>query len=135
MTIAFSAANRNITLTDRNQPALGAQIMTDNVVTGLRFVYRDRNHVLTTDMARVAWVQVLLDDGGQAPQPEYGTVPHIQRQRGRARETPMVEPRRTPARSRWQVGRRRTLFIVMILLLLVAGTGWRDDHERNAPTR
>jgi type IV pilus assembly protein PilW len=75
VTIAFSAANRNITLTDRNQPALGAQIMTDNVVTGLRFMYRDRNHVLTANMARVAWVQVLLTTEARLRNPNTGQFP------------------------------------------------------------
>jgi type IV pilus assembly protein PilW len=75
MTIAYSAANRNITLRDRNQPALGAQVMTDNVVTSLRFVYRDRNHVASAVMSRVAWVQVTLATQARLRNPQTGQFP------------------------------------------------------------
>ncbi len=75
LTIAYSAANRNLTLSDRNQPALGTQVMSDSVVNALQFVYRDLNHVATTDMSRVAWVQVSLTTAARLRDPRTNQFP------------------------------------------------------------
>lgn len=75
VTIAHNVTDRTITLTDRNLPALGTQIMSDSVVTFLGFVYRDRNHVATTNMARVAWVQVTVATQGRVIDPHTRQFP------------------------------------------------------------
>jgi len=72
LTVAYSAANLNITLADQNQPALGTQVMTDGVVTGLLFSYMDRNRVATTDMKRVAWINVSVTTQSRLRDPHSG---------------------------------------------------------------
>jgi prepilin-type N-terminal cleavage/methylation domain-containing protein len=55
VTIFHDAANRVITVTDQN--AGGSRTLTDAVVTGLEFVYRNPLRVVTTSAANVAFIE------------------------------------------------------------------------------
>jgi Tfp pilus assembly protein PilW len=72
MTVTHDAANKVITLFDNNQPALGAQTMTDSVVSNLRFAYMDRNQVTTTIMGTLAWVRVAVTTQARIRDPHTG---------------------------------------------------------------
>jgi len=75
LTITHLAATREIAVRDNNQPALGTQIMTDDVISLLRFEYRDRNGAPTIDMGRLAWVRATVTAQARLRDPVTGQFP------------------------------------------------------------
>jgi len=59
VTIAHDPETNTVTLTDNNVGA-GPQILSDAVVTGLKFIYRDPNHAITSVPGNIAFVETLV---------------------------------------------------------------------------
>ncbi len=75
VTVTHNVANRVLTLRDNNQPALGSQVMTDSVITSLRFIYRDRNGVATVNMQKLAWMTATVVSQGRLRDPHTNQFP------------------------------------------------------------
>lgn len=74
-TVTHVAANRVITLRDNDQFPATTQVMTDDVITSLRFAYADRNGVATTNMANLAWVTVTVVSRSEMRDPHTNQFP------------------------------------------------------------
>ena len=69
VTIALNAASRMITITDNNIGG-GASNRSDDVISGLQFVYRDPSHNVTAVAANIAYVETTVTAQSRMTDPQ-----------------------------------------------------------------